>query len=661
MKKISLAMKIGGGFSLVLLLLLLISLASWKGIQGLGDGFLSYRELARDANLAGRLQAHMLQARMDVLAFIRSGSGEDIGRYQEHLQQTQGFLQQAKEEIVAPERAALLKEAGEDLGHYEKSVAQVVSLVSKRDRILRERLIPLGNELEQGLFGLMQSARTSRQLPLVYGAGVALHHLGRARLAVTRYLQANRQEDAAQVEEELGYLLDQERGSQELAALGADGVLVKELSGRTRAYLASFQELVEFIEQRNLLTSAKLYSLGPEMAAEVEEVKLSVKSEQDALGPLLQSQSSKAIRFMLVMASLAVVVGLSCSILLTRSITGPVKHAVDFVENLARGDFSGVMKVETRDEIGVMSQALNDMVKQLGAMLSDIGQGVGTLSAASTELASISNQLSAASGETSEKTGMMVGAADEMHSNINSVSAAMEQSTANTSMVASATEEMNSTVAEIARSAEKARSISEEAVRTSQAASGKMNQLGESAARIGKVTETITEISEQTNLLALNATIEAARAGEAGKGFAVVANEIKELAKQTAEATVDIKNQIEDMQATTGATVENMDAITGIIADIDNVTNTIASAVEEQATATSEIAENIAQASQGIAEVNENIARSTVVVSDISEEIGSINQASTEVDGASSQVQGSAEELSCLAEQLNMMVQQFKV
>lgn len=99
--------------------------------------------------------------------------------------------------------------------------------------------------------------------------------------------------------------------------------------------------------------------------------------------------------------------------------------------------------------------------------------------------------------------------------------------------------------------AEKARFISESAVMQSQRTSEKVTALGESARKVGKVTETITEISEQTNLLALNATIEAARAGDAGRGFTVVANEIKELARQTAAATVDIKNQIADMQATT--------------------------------------------------------------------------------------------------------------
>lgn len=184
---------------------------------------------------------------------------------------------------------------------------------------------------------------------------------------------------------------------------------------------------------------------------------------------------------------------------------------------------------------------------------------------------------------------------------------------------------------------------------------------GGAADKIGKVTEVITEISEQTNLLALNATIEAARAGEAGKGFAVVANEIKELAKQTAEATVDIKVQIEGMQDTTGATINDIQAISGVINEINEVITTIATAVEEQSAATSEISENVAQASAGISEVNENVAQSSVAVQDVSRDISEISHGASEINNSSQNVNQSAKELSRLAEQLNGLVSRFKI
>ena len=104
----------------------------------------------------------------------------------------------------------------------------------------------------------------------------------------------------------------------------------------------------------------------------------------------------------------------------------------------------------------------------------------------------------------------------------------------------------------------------------------------------------ITEIAGQNNLLALNATIEAARAGEAGKGFAVVANEVKQLANQTAKATSDISEKIKIIQADAKNAVEAMDEITDVINEVNDISGTIASAVEEQSATTNEMSRNVA-------------------------------------------------------------------
>ncbi len=359
------------------------------------------------------------------------------------------------------------------------------------------------------------------------------------------------------------------------------------------------------------------------------------------------------------------VVALALSVILAffiiRSITGPVSKAVALAETMAKGDFTAKLDINQKDEVGVMATSLNSMVGQLGIMIRDIIGGINSLTASSNDLAAVSKQLSVNAKDTSDRAATVAAATEEMSTNIQSVSAAMEQSTSNVNMVASSAEEMTATVGEIAQNAEKARAITEGAVRQSRVASEKMVILGESARKIGRVTETITEISEQTNLLALNATIEAARAGEAGKGFAVVANEIKELARQTAAATVDIKNQISEMQTTTSTTVADIEKISEVITEINNVINGIASAVEEQSAATDEIAGNINQASQGIAEVNENVAQSTVVIADITKDIASINQQASQVGEGSGQVQLSAQSLAELAVKLEQLVKQFKV
>ncbi|BHH82497.1 methyl-accepting chemotaxis protein [Desulforhopalus sp. 52FAK] len=340
-------------------------------------------------------------------------------------------------------------------------------------------------------------------------------------------------------------------------------------------------------------------------------------------------------------------------------IGGEPKDIEAIVKQISQGDLASVPSINGKEtgifaSTKVMSQNLIEMIKE-------IQEGVTTLSSSSTELSSIASQLSDSAEEGTSKANGVATAAEEMTTNMNSVSAAMEQSSSNVGMVATATEEMSATVNEIAQNAERAKGISEDAVTQSKSTSQKINELGTAASNIGKVTETITEISEQTNLLALNATIEAARAGEAGKGFAVVANEIKDLAKQTAEATVDIKSQIESMQTTTDGTIGDIEKIGSVIDEINAVITTIAVAVEEQSAATSEISENVSQASAGLSEVNENVAQSSVAISEVTKDITEISRTSGEINISSDNVQESAKELSNLSDQLENLIKRFKI
>ncbi len=134
-----------------------------------------------------------------------------------------------------------------------------------------------------------------------------------------------------------------------------------------------------------------------------------------------------------------------------------------------------------------------------------------------------------------------------------------------------------------------------------------MSKLGESSAEIGQVIKVITSIAQQTNLLALNATIEAARAGEAGKGFAVVANEVKELAKQTAKATEDISQRIATIQTDAKGAVKAIETISGVINKGNDISGTIATAVEEQSATTNEMSRNALEAAKGAGEIASSI------------------------------------------------------
>jgi methyl-accepting chemotaxis protein len=313
------------------------------------------------------------------------------------------------------------------------------------------------------------------------------------------------------------------------------------------------------------------------------------------------------------------------------------------------------------DELQELSTNFNGFILKLQHMFKDVVQGVVTISSATTELSAIAEQMSGGANNVSDQSSSVATAAEEMSVNMDSVAAATEQTTTNMNIVASAAEEMSATIADVNTNTEQASKVTAEAVEEAKSATVKVQQLGLAASEISKVTEVITDISGQTNLLALNATIEAARAGEAGKGFAVVANEIKELAKQTADATGQIKSQIEDIQNSTSDTVSQIQKITEVINNVNDTVGTITGAVSEQTAATDEIASNVAQAAQGLAEVNENVAQSSAVSAQIAQDITGVNQAATEMATSSGEVQSSATELSETAEKLKDMVGGFKL
>jgi methyl-accepting chemotaxis protein len=660
-KNMNLAIKIGCGFGAVLLLLVIVASAGWWGLSGVADGFSDYRRLARNTNLAGRIQAQTLMVRMNVKDFLQHESEKEVEKYHEYFKHMEEFLAEARGQIRNPERAALVTKQSADAASYDKTFDEVVKLTREKASITNEVLRTVGPAIEKNLTDIMESAKNEGDADTSYRAGIALRHMLLGRVYAQRFLDTHAKADEERVRGEFDTLMkditELERSIRHPQRLA----WVKEVSKGSQQYLQGFLKLAEETYRIDDLVRNTLDVLGPAMAADIETLKLSYAKEQDALGPLVQALSENSLRVVMIVAVIALLIGIIAAFVITRSITGPVQKIVRFVEVLAGGDFTSKMETDSEDEIGKMSRALGKTVGELGAMIKQVVSGVNTLSASSTELSAVSAQLSANAESASTRSTGVAAAAEEMSTNMSSVSAAMEQSASNVGMVATATEEMSSTVKEIAENAAKAKDISERAVDQSQKTSDKMNELGSAANKIGKVTEAITEISEQTNLLALNATIEAARAGEAGKGFAVVANEIKELAKQTAAATVDIKNQIEEMQQTTTGTIVDIKNITEVINQINEIITTIATAVEQQSAATSEISENIAQASAGITEVNENVAQTSVAIGDVTRDIGEISKTSEEVTQGSHNVKESATELSRLAEQLDGLVRRFKV
>ncbi|NLH48145.1 MAG: methyl-accepting chemotaxis protein [Myxococcales bacterium] len=380
------------------------------------------------------------------------------------------------------------------------------------------------------------------------------------------------------------------------------------------------------------------------------------------------------------------------AMMVTINVARPIRKTNDMLHDISEGegDLTVRLDVVSNDEIGELAENFNRFVEKLQKSISLVAENTNVLQGAAGSLASVSTQLSSSAEELTGQSSTVASAAEEISVNVDTVSKATDRMSHNFLTIAASTEEMSSGVNSVAAAVEEMtatiREVSKNCVRASQIsndasskadATGKiMGQLETAAKEIGKVVDVINDIADQTNLLALNATIEAASAGEAGKGFAVVANEVKELAKQTAQATDEIVVRVRGIQDQTINAVDAIKQIAETISEINSITNTIASAVEEQTVTTNEISRSLAGTAQGAGEVSKNIQ--TLKQSVESEVVRGVKEAATGVQEVSKNIQGVntaaqytangaastdqvAKQIQNLSEQLQTVVGQFKV
>lgn len=211
-------------------------------------------------------------------------------------------------------------------------------------------------------------------------------------------------------------------------------------------------------------------------------------------------------------------------------------------------------------------------------------------------------------GELNAAADGLVGAAAQTSEDAITVATISDHTARSVDSVANSTNELSLAINEIGKQVTESTRVAKEAVGEVDKSSTHMTELSEVSARIDGITDLITGVAGQTNLLALNATIEAARAGDAGKGFRVVAAEVKELSKETRDASESIATEIESIQAATTQAVASIAEISNTISQVDNIATIIASAVEEQNVTTAEISTNIADAAEGSKNVEKRIA-----------------------------------------------------
>ena len=379
-------------------------------------------------------------------------------------------------------------------------------------------------------------------------------------------------------------------------------------------------------------------------------------ASDEVLAIINQTKSS------LLLIGLVAIVGIVIvAVVVASTIVRPITAIVAMLQDIAQGegDLTKRLELHSNDELGDMARWFNVFVEKLQNMIQDITGNSTMLAESASELVETSEQFAKGADDTTNLSDEVSSAVGQMSDNMTGISSSANEMSQTIQTIASSVEEMTASIGEVAKNAENAAGVSAKAASLTEASNQTISELGSAADEIGKVIEVIQDIAEQTNLLALNATIEAARAGDAGKGFAVVASEVKELAKQTADATGDISSRIEGIQNSTKQSVNSISEVATVIQNVNHVSQSIAAAVEQQRAATGEISRNVAGSASTAQDIARNVSDSAAAAQQITESMGNMNTVIRGNATGASRSQFRGRELNKLADGLRDTLSQF--
>lgn len=465
--------------------------------------------------------------------------------------------------------------------------------------------------------------------------------------------------------------------------------LNKTLTNLTRLHQSAVMALEGKKMASQIYTSQTVPSL-----AETQRLLASLRKVADTKIAALNSEitgSFRSIRNTLVMVlALSVVIGMGLAYNVARVTVKPIVSSVGLARKMAEGDLTDSIDLNQKDEVGVLVQALNSMSRSVRTIINNISNSSNQVAVSSEELSATSQQLSAGAEEMTAQSGKVASAAGQISTSMSglasiarnmslkaeAVAASAEAMSGNVNSVAASIEEMTVSIGEVAENCSRASEHAGMASEFSNSAYNQVEEFTKASKDIGSIIRIITDITEQTKLLALNATIEAARAGESGKGFAVVAGEVKELARQTADAAARIAQQIKTMQAQTTAVVNSINKIAEVNQQANEITATIAAAVEQQSVTAGDIAKIVSDTSRESANVSGtvkelsmhiereilvNVNEVAVGIEEVSGNILGVNAVSQETARSAAAINKAALELAELANNLLDQVRSFKV
>nr|WP_315446799.1 methyl-accepting chemotaxis protein [uncultured Pseudomonas sp.] len=632
---ISVNMKLGLGFGLVLALTCVLALTGWTSLGGLIDRSNWMSDITQ-------LNAGLTKLRVVRLQYMLTNGDETAAQnVQTTLESFAAQQQKLINSFKSPENVKLLKEQAATIAEYQTSLNKMRNAYrtgnSARDTmsVNAETAYNLIESISKRVQQMDMSEQRFEQFQAITTAKEAFIL---ARYEVRGYTATTNaeteQKAVGQLDVAIGSLkqLNTHFSSTQQDALRQ---LETALVNYRSALMAYKNANTDAVQARKEMTDQ-----GAAIVTTSEQLYQIQLDRRDI-------ESAQARTFQLISTLLALLVGVIAAVIITRQITRPLQETLAVVERIASGDLSQNVIVTRRDELGVLQQGIARMGVTLRDLISGIRDGVTQIASAAEELSAVTEQTSAGVNSQKVETDQVATAMHEMTATVQEVARNAEEASQAAAAADGEAREgdkvVNEAIAQIER-------LASEVVRSTEA----MSVLQQESDKIGSVMDVIKAVAEQTNLLALNAAIEAARAGEAGRGFAVVADEVRGLAQRTQKSTEEIEGLVAGLQNGTqqvSAVMSNSRALTDSSvaltrkagASLENITRTVSNIQSMN--------QQIAAAAEQQSAVAEEISRSIINVRDVSEQTAA----------ASDETAASSVELARLGGQLQQMVSHFRV